>query len=109
MERIASYLGFSGSYLVGRELWQGVAEARAEALGAEHPETLATRADLADWCGEVGDAAGARDQCAALVPIRRRVDGPDHPDTLTDRTNLAYWTGEAGDAAKRPLRNQAVV
>ena len=99
MERIASYLGLSGNYVVGRELWQGVGEARAQALGAEHPETLATRAALADWCGEVGDAAGARDQFAALLTIRDRVNGPDHPGTLNARAHLAYWTGEAGDAA----------
>ena len=49
--------------------------------------------------GEAGDAAGARDQLAALLPIRERVLGPEHPDTLTTRNQLARWTGEAGDAA----------
>ena len=43
------------------------------------------------WTGEAGDAAGARDQFAALVPVRERVSGPEHPDTLTDRANLARW------------------
>ncbi len=43
-----------------------------------------------------GDAAGARDQYAALLPVRERVQGAEHPDTLTTRANLAYWTGEAG-------------
>jgi hypothetical protein len=46
-----------------------------------------------------GDAAGARDQYAALLPIRERVQGPDHPHTLATRNQLASWTGEAGDAA----------
>ena len=41
----------------------------------------------------------ARDQYAALLPIRERVLGAEHPDTLTARANLARWTGEAGDAA----------
>ena len=68
-------------------------------LGPEHPDTLTTRANLARWTGEAGDAAGARDQYAALLPIRERVLGPEHPDTLTARHNLAHWTGEAGDAA----------
>ncbi len=45
--------------------------------------------------GRRGDAAGARDQYAALLPIRERVLGPDHRDTLAARDNLAYWTGEA--------------
>ena len=68
-------------------------------LGPEHPDTLAARANLASWTGEAGDAAGARDQFAALLPIRERVLGPEHPDTLHARNNLAYWTGRAGDAA----------
>ena len=29
--------------------------------------------------------AGARDQFAALLPVRERVLGPEHPDTLTAR------------------------
>ena len=68
-------------------------------LGAEHPDTLTARANLAHWTGEAGDAAGARDQFAALLPVRERVSGAEHPDTLTARANLARWTGEAGDAA----------
>nr|WP_062342949.1 hypothetical protein [Herbidospora sakaeratensis] len=46
-----------------------------------------------------GDAAGARDQFAALLPIRERVQGAEHPDTLTDRDNLAYWARVAGKRA----------
>ena len=49
--------------------------------------------------GEAGEAAGARDQAAALLPIRERILGPEHPDTLATRSNLARRTGEAGDAA----------
>ena len=49
--------------------------------------------------GEAGDAAAARDQYAALLPIEERVLGPEHTETLTTRANLARWTGESGDAA----------
>jgi hypothetical protein len=42
-----------------------------------------------------GSAAAARDQYAALLPIRERVLGAEHPNTLTARANLAYWTGKA--------------
>jgi hypothetical protein len=45
-------------------------------LGPEHPHTLTTRHNLALWTGQAGDAAGARDQYAALLPIRERVLGP---------------------------------
>jgi hypothetical protein len=64
-------------------------------LGPEHPDTLTTRHELADWTGEAGDAAGARDQYAALLPIDERVLGPEHHETLIVRGNLAYWTEDA--------------
>jgi hypothetical protein len=99
MSRIASYLGYSGSYVAAHDLYQRVLQARVGGLGPEHPETLTTRANLAWWTGEAGDAAAARDQFAKLLPVRERVSGPEHPDTLADRTNLAYCTGYAGDAA----------
>ncbi len=99
--RIGQYLGFSGSYPSARDLFQLIADALREddTYGPEHPETLTARADLAFWAGRAGDAAGARDQYAALLPVRERVSGAEHPGTLTVRANLARWTGEAGDAA----------
>ena len=68
-------------------------------FGREDAHTLTARANLARWTGEAGDAAGARDRFAALLPVVERVLGPEHADTLTARASLARWTGEAGDAA----------
>ena len=65
-------------------------------LGAEHPDTLTAAANLARWTGEAGDAAGARDQYAALLPIHERVLGPEHPATLTTCRNLACWAEQCG-------------
>ena len=101
MWQIARYLGFSGSYPAARDLSRQITDAYTEdeAYGPEHPKTLAARRDLAGWTGRAGDAAGARDQFAALLPIIERVLRPEHPDTLVTRHELAVWTGEAGDAA----------
>jgi len=101
MRRIAQYLGHSGSYLAARDLSRLIADALTadNAYGPEHPDTLATRHDLAYWIGAAGDAAGARDQLAALLPVRERIQGSDHPDSLATRHYLARWIGEAGDAA----------
>jgi hypothetical protein len=87
--QIAQYVGQSGSYPAARDLFQLIADAHSEdeAYGPEHPETLAARASLASWTGEAGDAAGARDQFAALLPIRERVSGPEHPETLAARAD----------------------
>ena len=99
--QIARYLGFSGSYPAARDLSRQIGDAykQDEAFGPDHPETLAARRDLAGWTGRAGDAAGARDQFAALLPIIERVLRSEHPDTLVTRHELAVWTGEAGDAA----------
>jgi len=67
--------------------------------GPKHPATLTDRGHLALWTGAAGDAAGARDQYAALLPVVERVLGGEHPDTLTTRGNLAYWT-EKTEGAK---------
>ncbi len=101
VRQIARYLAYSGSYPAARDLCQLIADAHrdSDAYGREHPNTLAARYELARWAGQAGDAAGARDRLAALLPIRERVLGPEHPDTLTTRSQLARWTGHAGDAA----------
>jgi hypothetical protein len=101
MWRVAQYLGYSGSYPAGRGLLQLIADAHSEddAYGAEHPNTLAARAELASFTGNAGDAAAARDQLAALLPVYERVLGPEHPETLAARASLASFTGNAGDAA----------
>ena len=102
MYQIARYLGFSGSYPAAQDLFGLIANARRESdtYGPEHLDTLAARHNLALWTGEAGDAAEARDQLAALLPIRERVLGPEHSDTLTTRHELARWTGRAGDAVE---------
>ena len=57
------------------------------------------RSNLGSCTGRAGDAAGARDQFAALLPIFERVLGAEHIDTLITHNNLARWTRETGDAA----------
>jgi Tetratricopeptide repeat len=101
MLQIARYLGESGSYPAARDLCRLIADARRDddGYGPEDPGTLDARDDLAYYTGEAEDAAGARDQYAALLPIKERVLGAEHPDNLDARHGLAFWTGAAGDAA----------
>jgi hypothetical protein len=97
--KIARYIGHSGSYPAARDLFRLFAGALTDndAYGPEHPNTLTARHSLAYWTGEAGDAARARDQLAALLPIRKRVLGPEHPSTLATRHNPARWAREAGN------------
>ena len=68
---------------------------------------LAADGSLATWTGEAGDAAGARDPFAALLPVHVGGTGPRHPDTLAARAQLARWTWMAGDAAEARGRGPA--
>ena len=99
--QVAEALGYSGSYQAARDMFTLIAGAYRDSgvFGPEHRDTLTARHELASWTGNAGDAAGARDQLAALLPVRERVSGPEHPHTLVARNQLARRTGEAGDAA----------
>jgi hypothetical protein len=99
MTRIASYLGWSGTYAAARDLQRRVLDAQVPVLGLEHPDTLAIRRNLARFTGRAGDPAAARDLFAELLPVFERVLGPEDQRTLTSRHNLAYWTWQAGNAA----------
>jgi hypothetical protein len=101
MARMAQYLGYSGNWQAARDLFTLIADAHRDSqdYGPEHPDTLGTFGSLAYWTRQAGDAAGARDQYTAILPILERVLGPEHPGTLSIRTNLAGSAGEAGDAA----------
>jgi len=55
---------------------------------------------IANYLGERGSRAAARDLQQRIVDARVLALGPDHPDTLTARAGLAWWTGDAGDAAE---------
>jgi hypothetical protein len=67
------------------------------------------RDGLARWTGETGDAAAAREQYTALLPVWERVSGLEHPLTLTARASLARWTGEMGDPARARDQYQALL
>jgi serine/threonine protein kinase len=82
-----------GLYPEATKQLQQALDLRRRVLGPEHPDTLTSRARLAD----VFDLSGKYAQAEALhsqnLEIRRRLLGPDHPDTLrsmNDLTNV-YW------------------
>ena len=62
-------------------------------LGADHPDTLATRSNLAFWTAKVGNGQRALALYQELLPDRIRVLGADHPNTLATRSNIAGMTG----------------
>jgi hypothetical protein len=97
--RAGTSLGESGAVSDAVNYFQRLHSATTHRLGPDHPDTLTTRSNFADWRGEAGDPAGALIAYEELLPDEQRVLGPDHPDTLTTRSNIARWRGEAGDPA----------
>jgi tetratricopeptide (TPR) repeat protein len=57
--------------------------------GADHPDTIAARANLAYAYRIAKRFRDAIPQYERTLDDRIRVQGPDHPDTLTTRSNLA--------------------
>ncbi|MGW1621149.1 tetratricopeptide repeat protein [Streptomyces sp. NPDC002172] len=97
--RTGTSLGQAGQVAAARDHYRYLAGTTTCRLGLDHPDTLATRSNLAHWQGEAGDAAGAAAAIAEVLQHMARKLGEDHPDTLTTRHNLARWRGEAGDAS----------
>ena len=95
MVRAASFLR-CGNDTTARVLQQQIADARERVLaGAEYPDTLVARVNLAGWAGAAGDATGGprpvrRAAASPRVGVCRRAH--PHPD---QRAELAYWTGKA--------------
>ncbi|MEV6821737.1 tetratricopeptide repeat protein [Nocardiopsis dassonvillei] len=97
--RAGASLGESGAVAQAIDYWKDMNKTAIQRLGADHPDTLDTRNNLASWRGEGGDVAGAVAESEVLLEDRVRVLGADHPDTLVTRSNLAGWRGEGGDVA----------
>jgi hypothetical protein len=57
MDQLARYLGASGSYAAALAVQRQVLHAREETLGAEHPDTLAARGNVARWTRLAQDPA----------------------------------------------------
>ncbi|KAK4116085.1 hypothetical protein N656DRAFT_223429 [Canariomyces notabilis] len=74
----------------------GVLEKRTETLGPDHPDTLASRGNVALILKARGETQGAEKHEKFVLETRKRVLGPRHPDTLVAMTNLAFTLKERG-------------
>ncbi|MET9088059.1 tetratricopeptide repeat protein, partial [Streptomyces sp. NPDC004237] len=92
-------LGKMGQVIAARDSFIHVAAMAHHHFGADAPDTLAARQNLAYWRGQAGDPAGAATAFAELLPHMARVLGNDHPSVLGTQGELARQRGEAGDAA----------
>ena len=69
-------------------------------LGADHPDTLRTRSNLASGYRDAGRTAEAITLHEQTLVDMERVLGADHRDTLAARDNLASAYRDAGRTAE---------
>jgi Tetratricopeptide repeat len=78
-------------------------------LGADHPDTMNLRNNLAGAYMDAGDLGRAIPLLEQTLADSERVLGADHPDTLAARNNLAAAYQAAGDLGRAiPLHEQAL-
>ncbi|SNX56408.1 tetratricopeptide repeat protein [Streptomyces sp. TLI_55] len=83
------YLTRSGRVLKAQRVTTGFHELWSSRLGADHPDTLAWAASLAEAEAAVGQYAHAHELARDVLERRRRVLGEDHPDTIASTTGVA--------------------
>ena len=69
-------------------------------LGPDHPDTLASRDNLAIAYHDAGRTAEAITLCEQALADMERLLGPDHPDPQKSRGNLAIAYQAAGRTAE---------
>ncbi|MFD8257722.1 tetratricopeptide repeat protein, partial [Streptomyces griseoluteus] len=81
-------------------LMEAILAQREQVLGDAHPDTLASRNNLAGAYRAAGDLGRAIPLYEATLAQREQVLGDAHPNTLTSRNNLAYAYRTAGDLGR---------
>ena len=74
---------------------------REQALGPDHPDTLAARAGLAAACDAAGQMGAALQHHQEACAGYERVFGADHPGTLACRADLARAYCRRGPGSAR--------
>ena len=80
------------------ETWPVCAQLLPHAQAALADDS-AGMARIANYLGNSGSYALARDLQQKVAEAREQILGPERPATLSARRQLAFWTGQAGDRA----------
>ena len=89
----ALVLGENGDLNSAEQLEDRVLDMRKKLLGAEHPDTLTSMANLASTYMNQGRWSEAEQLDIQVMDTRKKILGAEHPHTLTSMANLAstYW------------------
>ena len=95
-QALATVATETGDFGGAIEILKDATEESGRLLGANHPDTLSSRNNLAlayQAAGRLNDAIPLLEK---TLTDRERLLGPDHPDTLASRNNLALAYQAAG-------------
>jgi tetratricopeptide (TPR) repeat protein len=105
--KIAMTLHSDGQYNEAEELFGRGMESRKRVLGAEHPDTLTSMANLASTYRNQGRWKEAEELQAQELQLCSKVLGEEHPDTLISMENLArIWKSQNRDKQAIGLLSQ---
>ena len=84
-------------------------ETRKKKLGADHPDTLTSMANLASTYMNQGQWEAAKVLEVKVIETCKKKLRADHPDTLASMNNLAFiWKGQGRDIKAIRLINKCV-
>lgn len=96
LNEAGTYRQSQGQLAAATELFEQIGADSLRLLGADHPNTLSSRNNLAGAYESAGRLTEAVALFEQVVTDRLRVLGPDHPNTLAARNNLAAAYQSAG-------------
>ncbi|WP_433056498.1 tetratricopeptide repeat protein [Dactylosporangium sp. CS-033363] len=105
----ATDLHWRGQLQEAEEAYREIVDARAHALGWDHPDTLTARDQHATVLRDLDRLAEALVECDEALTARVRILGEDHPDTLTSRSHLATIYHQLGDLNRAEAEHQRVL
>ncbi|WP_432835132.1 tetratricopeptide repeat protein [Dactylosporangium sp. CA-092794] len=105
----ATDLHWRGQLQEAEEAYREIVDARAHALGWDHPDTLTARDQHATVLRDLDRLAEALVECDEALTARIRILGEDHPDTLTSRSHLATIYHQLGDLTRAEAEHQRVM
>jgi hypothetical protein len=88
-----------GFHTAAERLYRRALRVRLDLLGPRHPDTLATRHNLAVLLADDGDPEAAREELREVLADQVAVLGEHHPDVLTTRRDLAWTAWSCGEHA----------
>ncbi|MEV7807547.1 tetratricopeptide repeat protein [Microbispora sp. NPDC088329] len=109
IDAIAEHMLNQGRYQLAADGFTKAVWIHGASKGDEHPDTLRSRAYLADVLVDLGRWKEAKAESLAVLAARRRVLGEEHPETLNSRSSYATLLQALGRWMEAEREHRAVL